>query len=355
LVLGNCSAYTSDGDDDDDDDDDDSGEDDDDDKIPGCLQRDPVYGVFTLFFIFLPGLNISPLIFSNLTQNNSYLLNFLKQILVCIICVISFPIMFIGIKICCLFNHSQKMKILASQFVFSKGLLQSSVQMCFQVFIMITRSDRVPSWIQILAVIVSVIALTKINTENYLSSCQDINYMFGKSFKQKLQLLFKFGPLFFLTTLFRCGSLALTFSLLGIHSLWLLLCVTSLFIGIESIIFKKSVDKFDILSFLQYVFTSTPSKKSVIKGLPSHLFTISTNGNHMFHMTFFLLLHITLLCLLTILANVRVSLPHASHHLLLLNTLVSVLVVSGLVSYALYIHQVVNRTKTPSRTRETQV
>ena len=342
LIQGNCSEHDYDDDDDDDDDDYDT-------NNLGCFQKDTTYGVFTLFFIFLPGINIYPLFFSNLQSKESDFKNFLTKIIVAFICILTFPFMLVVIKICCLFNHGKNMKILAFQFVFSKGLLDSSLQLCFQAFVMISRSERIPSWIQILVVVFSSLAVTKINTENFLTSCKDLNYMFGKTFKQKLVLLLRFGPMFFLTTLFRCGSFSLIFALLGLHSIWFYCGVALVFITIESFIFTKDVGKFDILKFLKYIFLSTHSNKSVLKALPSHLFTLTTTGNHMFHMTFFLVLNTIILSLLTLLANLGVSLPQASgvnpliNNLLLLNSLVATFIVSGLVSYALYIHQVFNK------------
>ena len=104
VVQGNCSEHHFDDEDDEDDEDDDD-DDDEETKASGCFQKDTVFGAFTLVFIFLPGLNIYPLLVANISTTKSTATNVIVNICLCFICVLTFPAMLVIIKICCVFNH----------------------------------------------------------------------------------------------------------------------------------------------------------------------------------------------------------------------------------------------------------
>ena len=346
IIQGNCSEHDFYFDDDDDDDDDEEIV-----SKRGCFQKDIVFGALTFIFMFLPGLNIYPLFVFNISTKLSSGFQVIVNVFVCIMCVLTFPFLFIIIKTCCLFNHGKKMKCLAFQFVFSKCLLDSSLQLCFQVFAMLSRSERNPSWIQILAVICSSIGVIKIKTENFLIGKTELNYMFGKSFKKKIKTLVKFLPLLILTTLFKCVSFSIVVAILGVHAVWLYAIVLFMYLAIECFIYMKSSEEFTIIKFLKdIILPSDNSSISVFEGIMTQMFTFTTNGFHLFHMTFFLIIYSITLLLLTLLANLGHTLQTSDmnpllNNLVLLNILTGVTLTSGVLAYILYIQQVYRATR----------
>ena len=288
IIRGNCSEYenyknNNYDDDSGEEDDGNSGEEDTKLKEDVCFQKDVLFGVFTMIFFFLPGFKIYLAFISPKFQTQ----NILLKLCLCLVCVLVFPVLFILIKICCLFNHGQNIKILSLKFVFSKCLLDSSLQLCFQVFAMMSRADRIPSLIQAVAAVTAVMAVTKTITEHFLITRTELSYLSGKTFKQKIILMAKFCPLFFLSTVFKCFSISIIISILGLHAIWLYCSFLLLFLLIEYFISRKHQAEAGNLSFVKYFVIYHLFNGSMLEEIITTLLSMSTTGNHFFYNTFF--------------------------------------------------------------------
>ena len=124
-----------------------------------CFEKDPIYGAVTLALIFLPGIMWGQFYYRHLcTQLNlksgkeSVPQRYFKLMLILILtifCCLSFPLQIVGIKLVGLFTNSKNIKEFITEISSREGLFESSLQVCFQLYIIFSKEDRQPSQLQV--------------------------------------------------------------------------------------------------------------------------------------------------------------------------------------------------------------
>ena len=119
-----------------------------------CFEQDPIWGAMSLFFMFYPGLWVFD--WYKKDKNKGFKgLTFLSFPF--------FPFVLICVKVIGLLNPGPNWKILAERFALSEGQIESQWQFLLQLFIVFTRADRLPSNVQLVTIVTSLLMLTKVD------------------------------------------------------------------------------------------------------------------------------------------------------------------------------------------------
>ena len=105
-----------------------------------CFEQDPIWGALVATFIFLPGVLFSSLIAYQIRKKN-----LLLPILV-ILMTPFFPFFLILVKFLAIFNEGPQMTRLKNIVSLCEGQVESMFQLGLQVFIILYRADRKPSY-----------------------------------------------------------------------------------------------------------------------------------------------------------------------------------------------------------------
>ena len=124
-----------------------------------CFERDPIWGAMSLVFMFYPGLWVLQW-YGKDRYKGFKGLTFLA--------VPFFPLVLICVKVIGLFNPGPNWKILAERFAVQEGKFESAYQFCLQLFIVFTRADRLPSNVQLVTIVTSLLMLTKVGIDDIL-------------------------------------------------------------------------------------------------------------------------------------------------------------------------------------------
>ena len=174
-----------------------------------CFEKDSVWGSMTLAFMFIPGLWGSFIWFGLAEQFNLCLFATLY-----ILSLPLFPLVVIGTKLLGLINPGPEMKKLLAIVTSMEGKYESTMQFGLQLFIVMSRKDRMPSNLQWVTLLTSFLMLNKTGIESYLmydKPSQDI--------KKTVQKIAGLLPMFLTATAFKLVSGAL---LCVIFSWWII-------------------------------------------------------------------------------------------------------------------------------------
>jgi len=125
-----------------------------------CFEQDPIWGAMSLVFMFLPGLGVW-FFWWGKDRNKGF------KGLTCL-AVPFFPFVLICVKVISLLNPGPNWKILAERFAVLEGKFESGMQFYLQLFIVFTRADRLPSNVQLVTIVTSLLMLTKVDIDNIL-------------------------------------------------------------------------------------------------------------------------------------------------------------------------------------------
>ena len=128
-----------------------------------CFEKDPIYGIVTLAFMFFPGL-WGGLIWSGLEKQ----VNRCVFVTVSILTLPFFPVIVIGTKLLGLFNPGPEMKKVLARVNYTEGTRESTMQFGLQLLIVMSRKDRTPSSLQWATILTSFFMLNKTGIESYL-------------------------------------------------------------------------------------------------------------------------------------------------------------------------------------------
>jgi hypothetical protein len=109
-----------------------------------CYERDPIWGGLVATFIFLPGVLFWSLLAYQIRKKN-LLLPILLIPIIPLLAVI-FPFILILVKFLAIFNEGPQMTRLKNIVSLCEGQIESMFQLGLQVFIILYRADRKPSY-----------------------------------------------------------------------------------------------------------------------------------------------------------------------------------------------------------------
>ena len=166
-----------------------------------CFERDPIWGSLTLAFMFVPGLWADKL-WSGMTDQE--FISYNQYSILRILTVPLFPLIVILTKGARLVNDGPEMKKLEARVTDREGSFESTLQFGLQLFIVMTRKDRLPSNLQWVTIATSFIMLDKAGLQSYL--------MFDKQspdLKSTVEKIAALLPMFITANAFKLGSGAL--------------------------------------------------------------------------------------------------------------------------------------------------
>ena len=142
-----------------------------------CFKKDPILGGITLGLIFLPGLlymdyyyRVFCIKFGLHLSDKINLPWFAKLVTVLsltLLCCCTFPLQIIGIKTACLFTTNKKLNLLSKKASAREGLFESSLQVCFQLYIIFSKEDRQPSDLQLITLAFSLLMILKTSLQDF--------------------------------------------------------------------------------------------------------------------------------------------------------------------------------------------
>lgn len=188
-----------------------------------CFEKDPYFGYVTLFFLFFPGFGFSVwtfLSFSNFLrgsdstfrQNACFFIFFSP--LTFLVCT-TFPLQLLAVNLVALLNKGDQWTLLTTKYSIAEGLYDASLQFCVQLFIVFTMADRIPSTIQYLSLVGSIVMLAYTRIEAHLLD-QGGHVM---PIKEKIIKTLKLIPIFLSNSIFKLGSIGLICSLLRLNAI----------------------------------------------------------------------------------------------------------------------------------------
>ena len=128
-----------------------------------CFEKDPIWGAVTLAFMFTPGL-WGGKIWGGLDKQ----VNWCLHTTLCILSPPFFPLIVIGTKLLGLVNPGPEMRKLLTRVNMIEGRGESTMQFGLQLFILMSREDRMPSSLQWATIFASFLMLNKTGIECYL-------------------------------------------------------------------------------------------------------------------------------------------------------------------------------------------
>jgi hypothetical protein len=287
-----------------------------------CFERDPIWGIFTATCIFLPGC-FAPQFLGYPSRWESKLLYYTLWLL----SIPLFPLLVISVRLVGLINPGPEWKKLARNISATEGSYESTLQFLLQTFIIFSRGDRQPSAVQLATLTASLFALINIGIDDYMRAYPP------KDLKEELSRKKTLLPVFLTSNIFKLGSVALLAATL---KYWFVLSYIVPWIVLAIIVCFKDLEHLTILFLLHplglriYHDPSWTKKKKM--------------ENCLFCNVYWFLCFSIFLIALTILANYNPDFSLLSHNLSsiaivknisLLNTIFSVVMVSGVISLGL--------------------
>ena len=166
-----------------------------------CFEKDPIWGFFTLACMFVPGFFADKL-WSGMREQDIIGKN--KYELLRFLTIPLFPLIVISTKAARLLNDGPEMKKLAARVIDREGRFESTLQFGLQLFIVLSRKDRLPSTLQWVTIATSFVMLNKAGLESYLMYDKK-----SKDLKAGVQKVAALLPMFFFANAFKLGSGAL--------------------------------------------------------------------------------------------------------------------------------------------------
>jgi len=188
-----------------------------------CFEKDPYFGYVTLFFLFFPGLGFSFWTFLSLSNflrgsDNTFRQNicfFLFFSPLSLIVTTTFPFQLLLVNLVSLVNNGDQWTLLTTKYSVAEGLYDASLQFCVQLFIVFTMADRIPSTIQYLSLVGSIVMLAYTRVEAHLLD-QGGHVM---PIKEKIIKTLTLIPIFLSNSIFKLGSIGLICSLLRLNAI----------------------------------------------------------------------------------------------------------------------------------------
>jgi len=197
-----------------------------------CLEFDPVFAWFTLAFLLWPGVPFFIFIF----KSNKKCIPFI---------MIPFPILLILVKFIAIFHTGKEFKKLVLCMSSIEGTFEAGPQLCVQIFIIFSRGDRQPNFMQWFSLFTSLITVNlpqiekfnagnrkaqetqteTLNTNNSATENTDIEQIecfVGHKLPAigVIQETITLFPLFLFTTLFRIFSFSIFFVLFRYYAVF---------------------------------------------------------------------------------------------------------------------------------------
>lgn len=200
-----------------------------------CHEKDQIWGYVSLGFIFLSGLLLAKGTCQRRMKEakqdkKSWLALFWISCLVLsmVPCGSLFPLILVGVHLCALLNAGPEMEKLTSWVTRLEGSWESTFQFLLAVFIILSRSDRTPSNLQLVSLAASLISVIKTQIEGYLRKKHATNLPFLDKIS-KASVLF---PMFLTSAIFKLGSIAVTCAMLRYIAIPVLLAAFLLVLGL---------------------------------------------------------------------------------------------------------------------------
>ena len=218
-----------------------------------CFEQDPIWGWFTVGFIFLPAVafaNQVAKIILDVQGKKSYLRHLLLSLSLLFPCLIIFPVVLISVKVVCLINPGPEWKHLNARMTALESSWESFFQATLTLFIIFTRADRQPSTVQIASLVASIVMVTKAAIADSLPPKQ--------SLKDELNATATLFPLFFFNVVFKLLSFAITATCLRYRALEVGSLISFGVLGLEALQRKTSCCSkgFKLLPFGNYTLAS---------------------------------------------------------------------------------------------------
>ena len=192
-----------------------------------CREKDTIWSALTFACVHLPSVLIAvyftlPTILYACVHGFS---DFLRKILLssAIFLVVPFPIIVFVLHVTSLFVRNSALHIFVAGLVYSEGLFEAAPQLILQTYIILSDCEREIAWIQIVSILTSVLTISKITIEMFLSETfipeenfkvllaqnNDDSMLTDKSFLQKLKLIIQFSPAVLTSLVFKVGSISI--------------------------------------------------------------------------------------------------------------------------------------------------
>ena len=164
-----------------------------------CFEKNPIWGTVTLGFMFAPGFWAGAIWAGLGWQVNLCLFRTLWTL-----SVPFFPLVVIGTKLLGLINPGPEMKKLLARVNMVEARGESTMQFCVQLSIIMSREDRMPSYLQWATIITSFLMLNKTGMETYLRYDKP-----SPNIKTTMQKIAGLLPMFLTANVFKLVSGAL--------------------------------------------------------------------------------------------------------------------------------------------------
>ena len=136
-------------------------------EVIECFERDPIWGYVLLICIFLlPGMGGARDVWSGCGKICTWTMIFLSGPV--------FPFLVIGAKIVALFNPGEEWKKFTFRLTAAEGTFESKTSFLLQLFIVFTRADRKPSYVQLASLVTSLVMIVITDTQSFLKDQPDM-------------------------------------------------------------------------------------------------------------------------------------------------------------------------------------
>ena len=122
-------------------------------------------------------------------------------------------------KLICIFTEREDLKKLSTELSAREGLYESSLQVCFQLYIIFTMEDRQPSQLQLITLAISVIMIIKTGLEAFFSDHRTKSYVH----------IARMFPVALFGSIFKIGAISILFSVLRFNAIYFLLLSIAIF------------------------------------------------------------------------------------------------------------------------------
>ena len=214
-------------------------------ELVSCFEKDPIWGWVTAGIIFLPGFLFAvtdlykmklrfDLMNETSFQFDSFLWSFLTPI--------SFPIRLFIVQVKCLISNSPIRTNEMVKYEANEGEFESCLQYLLSLVVMCSRTDRLPSTIQLFSLFTSLLMVVKLCVFRFIPNIfEDLNKI-----KEAVPLL----PLILFNVVFKLGSLAV---IISFFRLWCFLLVLLMVIIIFVVENNAKEMKFQGIWFLRFL------------------------------------------------------------------------------------------------------
>jgi hypothetical protein len=150
----------------------------------------------------------------NIEMSCENLWKLVVAILATLLLSVTFPLQLIAVKLVSLVNRSNKVAWWSVRWSSKEGLFESSLQFCFQLYIIFSKEDRQPSQIQMLTLIFSLVMIIKTSIEFFLLDQPAIDTYQG------VLAFLKLLPISLFSHVFKLGSLTIAFAIFRFNVLY---------------------------------------------------------------------------------------------------------------------------------------